>query len=116
MRRWAMPATVLVIFFGVAVGLTLVPTKAHKEDCHQSAIAIVTGAHVPEEIKHECEEAARNEMFVAAIPATAGVIATVATVTIMRRADSETGPKDEGGEVAEEADRPGPGQEAAEPA
>ncbi|HEX2063997.1 MAG TPA: hypothetical protein VHE80_06215, partial [Acidimicrobiales bacterium] len=84
-----MPAGVLIAFFGVAVGLALLPTKAHKEDCHKSAFAIVTGAHVPEEIKHECEEAARNEMFVAAIPASAGVIGTIATVTIMRRADDE---------------------------
>ncbi len=115
MRRWAMPAAVLVAFFGVAIGLTLIPTKAHKEDCHKSAIQIVTGAHVPEEIKHECEEAARNEMFVAAIPATAGVIAAIATVTQLRRAKSEAA-AEEGGEGAEGGETSGRAEAAPEPA
>ena len=106
MPRWAMPAGVLVAFFGVGAALTQLPTKAHKEDCHKSAFAIVTGAHVPKEIEHECEEAARNEMLVAAIPASAGVIGAIATVTIMRRADDEAGPEGEGDKGAEEAVEP----------
>ena len=102
MPRWAMPVTVLVALFGVAVGLTLLPTKADKEECHKSSIEIVTGAEVPEELKDKCEEEAKKEMLVAVIPASAGLVALVTTVTQLKRARSETGAEQEEDEEAPE--------------
>ncbi len=84
MGRW-IPAIVKTVFFAVALGIALLPVHTKEdESCHASALSIVRGKHVPEEIKDECHEEARKEMWIAALPFSAGVLALFLTGPVMK--------------------------------
>ncbi len=80
---------VVGLLLAAAVVVALLPVKADDHSCGASSFAIVTGAEVPEEISHECHEQARTDMFVAAIPGAAGVIAAVVSAGVLRGAKKQ---------------------------
>lgn len=80
---------VVGLLLAAAVVIALLPVKAEDHSCGASSFSIVTGAHVPEEIAHECHEQARTDMYVAAIPGAAGVIAAVASAGVLRGVKKE---------------------------
>jgi hypothetical protein len=89
MRRWAVPLVVVGVLLASATVIALLPVKAEDHSCGASSFAIVTGADVPEEHAHDCHEQARTDMYVAALPAGAGLVALVLTAAVLRGAKRE---------------------------
>jgi hypothetical protein len=95
MDRWGMPLLVVGVMFLAALALVLLPVKAEEEDCHASALGIMMGAKVPEELKEKCHEEASKEMVIGALPFTGGVVTGIASLALLRSAAREEGEAEE---------------------
>lgn len=82
--RVVVPALCVVILLGTAVGIALLPLKAEAASCHASAVEVVRGKELAAEHEEQCHEKARTAITVAAATGGVGLVAAIATATILK--------------------------------